>query len=117
MSLSERHRWCMSKMLEAFAPELSSEAVQSFIRADQNLQKFNAFFKGDSSGRMFVFYQPHMGEGEAYPEESAPKFLSLSDGSNGLMTHKCCYFIRNVANGVALDLAKRGTTDSPFADP
>lgn len=64
MSLSERHRWCMSKMLEAFAPELSSEAVQSFIRADQNLQKFNAFFKGDSSGRMFVFYQPHMGEGE-----------------------------------------------------
>lgn len=54
----------MSKMLEAFAPELTSEAVQAFIRGDQNLQKFNAFFKGDASGRMFVFYQPHMGEGE-----------------------------------------------------
>ena len=54
----------MSKMLEAFAPELTSEAVQSFIRGDQNLQKFNAFFKGDGAGRMFVFYQPQMGEGE-----------------------------------------------------
>jgi hypothetical protein len=54
----------MAKMLEAFAPELTAEAVQSFMRADQNLQKFNAFFKGDGAGRMFVFYQPQVGEGE-----------------------------------------------------
>lgn len=54
----------MGKMLEAFAPNLTSETVQSFIRSDQNLQKFNAFFKGDGAGRMFVFYQPLMGEGE-----------------------------------------------------
>ena len=77
MSLSERHRWCMSKMLEAFAPELSSEAVQSFIRADQNLQKFNAFFKGDSTGRMFVFYQPHMGEGEVIFSEHFTWFVCI----------------------------------------
>ena len=64
MSLSERHRWCMDKMLEAFAPELTSEAAQTFIRNDQNLQKFNSFFKGDNAGRLFVFFQPLMGEGE-----------------------------------------------------
>jgi dynein heavy chain len=53
---------------------------------------------------------------QAYPDESAPKFLSLSDGSNGLMTHKCCYFIRNVANGVALDLNKSGESDLLFGE-
>jgi hypothetical protein len=51
-------------MLEAFAPELTSEIVQAFIRQDVNLQKFSAFFKGEGSGRMFVFFQPDMSEGE-----------------------------------------------------
>jgi hypothetical protein len=54
----------MAKLMEAFAPDLTQEAVQSFIRSDQNLQKFNAFFKGDSTGRLFVNYQPQAGEGE-----------------------------------------------------
>ena len=54
----------MNKMLEAFAPELTSETVQSFIRQDANLQKLNAFFKGDGSGRMFVFFQAEVSEGE-----------------------------------------------------
>lgn len=54
----------MSKMLEAFAPELTSEMVQSFIRQDANLQKLNAFFKGDGAGRMFVFFQSEVSEGE-----------------------------------------------------
>jgi heme A synthase len=34
------------------------------IIIDANLQKFNSFFKGDSSGRVFVFYQPIINEGE-----------------------------------------------------
>jgi hypothetical protein len=38
--------------------------VQQFIRQDVNLQKFNAFFKGEGSGRMFVFYQSEMVDGE-----------------------------------------------------
>jgi len=54
----------MEKIVEAFGPELTSEAVQTFIRIDANLQKFNSFFKGDSSGRLFVFYQPIINEGE-----------------------------------------------------
>ena len=54
----------MEKIVEAFGPELTTEAVQTFIRIDANLQKFNSFFKGDSSGRLFVFYQPVMNEGE-----------------------------------------------------
>ena len=58
MSITERHRWCMGKMLEAFVPELTQEAVQAFVRQDVNLQKFNQFFKGDGSGRLFVMYQP-----------------------------------------------------------
>lgn len=64
MSILERHRWCMEKIVEAFGPELTAEAVQTFIRIDANLQKFNSFFKGDSSGRLFVFYQPVINEGE-----------------------------------------------------
>lgn len=64
MSLTERHRWCANKMLEAFGPELTTEAVQAFIRQDANLQKFLSFFKGEGSGRIFVFFQPDMADGE-----------------------------------------------------
>ena len=64
MALQERHRWVMSKILEAFAPELPSELVQSFMRQDANLQKLNSFFKGDGPGRMFVFFQAEVSEGE-----------------------------------------------------
>lgn len=58
MSLTERHRWCMNKILEAFSPELTVETAQAFIRNDTNLQKFNAFFRGDLSGRLFIYFQP-----------------------------------------------------------
>ena len=58
MALSERHRWCIKKITETFAPELDIDAVQLFIRQESNLQKLTQFLKGESSGRLFVFYQP-----------------------------------------------------------
>lgn len=116
MALSERHRWCMNKILEAFAPELKQETVQSFMRNDQNIQKFNAFFKGESTGRLFIFYQPETKEGETWTDGTPPKVLSLSDGSTGLMMHKCCYFVRNIANGLPLDLTKSGEADLLFGE-
>ena len=64
MSITERHRWCMAKMIEAFAPELSLEAVQAFTRQESNLQKFNAFFRGEGPGRLFILYQPAIADGE-----------------------------------------------------
>ena len=64
MSLTERHRWCLNKILEAFSPELTPEAAQAFIRNDSNLQKFTSFFKGDGSGRIFVFFQSEGGDSE-----------------------------------------------------
>ena len=63
MSIGERHKWCTSKILESFA-EVDNEQVQSFIRQESVLQKFNAFFKGESSGRLFVLYQPLVVDGE-----------------------------------------------------
>lgn len=64
MALSDRHRWCLSKILETFTPDLTSEQAQAFIRQDSNLQKFNSFFRGDGAGRLFIFFQPDAGEGE-----------------------------------------------------
>ena len=58
MVVSERHRWCASKIEEAFKPDLKYDTVQSFIRCEKNVAKFTAFFRGESSGRLFVFYQP-----------------------------------------------------------
>ena len=58
MALSERHRWCASKIVEAFKPEINNDAVQAFIRNEKNLNAFSTFFRGESSGRLFVFYQP-----------------------------------------------------------
>jgi len=116
MALTERHRWCSGKILEAFAPELDSETVQGFIRNEANLQKFTALFRGEGAGRLFVFYQPESQTGETWIENAGPKVLSISDGSSGVMTYKCCYFIRNVPSGVALDLSKSGESDLLFGE-
>jgi hypothetical protein len=64
MALTERHRWCTSKMLETFAPELDMETVQGFIRVEGNNNKFTSFFKGEGPGRLFVFYQSEGADGE-----------------------------------------------------
>jgi hypothetical protein len=64
MALSDRHRWCLSKLLESFAPDLTSEQAQSFIRQESNLQKFNSFFRGDGAGRLFISFQQEIVEGE-----------------------------------------------------
>lgn len=106
----------MGKLQEAFGNELAPEATQTFMRLDSNLQAFNTFFKGDGAGRMFVYFQPELAEGETYSENSSPKALSLSDGNSGLMTNKCCYFIRNVANGQPLDLLTAGGSDLLYGE-
>ncbi len=61
--LTERHRWCLSKIMEAFEPELKTETAQAFMRQDAVLSTFSSFFKGESSGRLFVFYQEEVVEG------------------------------------------------------
>ena len=76
MSLTERHRWCAKKILEAFAPELDVEVSQSFIRQDSNLQRFSAFFRGEGSGRLFIFYQP-VAQGEVCYPLSVSLFLDI----------------------------------------
>ena len=64
MTLAERHRWCMTKILESFAPELTLDLVNDFMRQESNLNKFNQFFRGEGSGRIFILYQPELVEGE-----------------------------------------------------
>ena len=49
-------------------------------------------------------------------EPSGQKVLSLSDGTTGLMTSKCCYFIRNIPPGVPLDLTKSGEADLLYGE-
>jgi dynein heavy chain, axonemal len=116
MSLSERHRWCMKKILEAFVPELDADALQTFMRNDLILNKFTTFFRGDGAGRLFVLYQPACLPGEEWTEGSGPKELSLSDGNQGIMVRKCCYFVRNVQPGTGLDLSKSGDADLLFGE-
>jgi hypothetical protein len=64
MSLTERHRWCAKKILEAFSPEVDMEVVQTFIRSDSNVQRFSAFFRGEGPGRLFVYFQSPAPEGD-----------------------------------------------------
>jgi hypothetical protein len=95
MAMSDRHRWCAAKILEAFKPELDSETVHQFIRTEANFTKFTAFFRGESSGRLFVFYQPvSNGEGEvsnSLNQNFIPKLMCLiycsisRDSSHGLI--------------------------------
>jgi len=62
-TLTERHRWCLSKICEAFEPALKAEVANQFMRQEAVLQTFTSFFKGESSGRLFVFYQEEVVEG------------------------------------------------------
>jgi hypothetical protein len=62
--LTDRHRWCMSKILETFGKELDNQTCNSFMRQEAVLNKFTSFFKGESSGRLFVFFQEEVVEGE-----------------------------------------------------
>ena len=65
MSLTNRHRWCISKVVDAFAPALEEAQVQGFIRTPANLERFNSFFRGEGASKLFIFYQviTHMGGG------------------------------------------------------
>ena len=68
MALTERHRWCVGKIVETFKPEIDTETVQNFIRNDKILSKFTTFFRGESAGRMFVFYQSDSAVGSVHSE-------------------------------------------------
>ena len=61
-ALTDRHRWCITKILETFGSELTSDAAQQFMRQEAVLSKFTGFFKGESSGRLFVFFQEEVVE-------------------------------------------------------
>ena len=115
MSLTEKHRWCIKKILETFTPELDGETIQAFMRQESTMTKFASFFRGEGSGRLFCFYQP-MEDGEFKTEVEGPKQLSISDGNSGLMMYKSCYFVRNTPPGEALDLSKSGETDLLFGE-
>ena len=51
-----------------------------------------------------------------FSENSGPKLLTVSDGNNGLMTHKCCYFVRNIAAGVPLPVDKIAEADLLYGE-
>jgi len=100
MALSVRHRWCASKILESFAPEITDENVQSFIRQDENNRKFRDLFKPNGLTRLFVYYQP-ITSGDngnvSFGNKKEPSTLFLSEGESEALSRKCCYFVRNVS--------------------
>ena len=61
MTLTARHRWCVSKIEESFGEDVTDVQVHTFMREDANLQKFNAFFHGEAPNELFVYFQPHGG--------------------------------------------------------
>ena len=54
----------MSKIKETFGEGLTNEANQAFMRQEAVQTTFSTFFKGESSGRLFVFYQEDVVEGQ-----------------------------------------------------
>jgi hypothetical protein len=54
----------MGKIVETFGAELDKEVLEGWMRTDTVLSKFSSFFRGESSGRLFVFYQPETVDGE-----------------------------------------------------
>jgi hypothetical protein len=80
MVMTERHRWCASKIEEAFKPDLDLDVVHAFVRNEKNMSKMTAFFCGEGSGRLFVFYQPDVniiGEVNHFSETWSPRHSLL----------------------------------------
>ncbi|CAM9244386.1 unnamed protein product [Chrysoparadoxa australica] len=112
MALTARHRWCMSKLEEAFAGPVDSQAAQVFMRKDENLSSFNGLFQGTGTKCLFVMYQT-----KEEDEGAAGKpYLFISDGTAELLTHKCCYFLRATRDGVAVDTAVGGDASLLFGE-
>ena len=74
-------------------------------------------FAGEGSGRLFVLYQQMVPEGEeTITEPSGEKELAFSDGNVGLITDRCCYFVRNVPPSVQLDVNKVSDAEILFGE-
>ena len=52
-----RHKWCQSKIQDAFSPGLSEDTLERFMRHKPNLETFNTFFGGAGPNKLFLFYQ------------------------------------------------------------
>ena len=55
--LTQRHKWCQSKIQDAFAPDLSEDGLERFMRSKANIETFNSFFEGRREPKLFIFYQ------------------------------------------------------------
>ena len=59
MSLTIRHRWCISRIVECYKEQgVDDEKVQGFIRKGAVLAKFNTLFSGEGANALFVHYAP-----------------------------------------------------------
>ncbi len=116
MSLTARHHWCAERILFCFNSNddkenndgIDSAKVQSFIRKQKNLNKFNDFFSGRGPKALFIHYQPrHTNEHEVLDQQinggpsssfskqqGVAKQLFVSSGDSILMNSRCCYFLR-----------------------
>lgn len=54
----------MGKITEAFGAELDKEMLEGFMRQEAVALKFSSFCRGESAGRLFVFFQPDVSDGE-----------------------------------------------------
>ena len=55
--LTPRHKWCQTKIQDAFSPGLSDDTLERFMRNKANTEQFNAFFDGRQGPKLFIFYQ------------------------------------------------------------
>ena len=55
--LTPRHKWCQTKIQDAFSPGLSDDTLERFMRNKANTEEFNAFFDGRKGPKLFIFYQ------------------------------------------------------------
>ncbi|CAM9192009.1 unnamed protein product [Choristocarpus tenellus] len=113
MALTARHRWCMSKLVEAFGEDVDASKSQAFMRKDENLTRFNSLFHGEGPKRLFVYHQPGDSTSEGEVGES---HLFVTDGASELLSSKCCFFLRNVKEGHSLDTSSAGDQNLLFGE-
>lgn len=152
MALSARHRWCTSKLVEAFAPAIDDSKAQAFIRQEDVHQKFSALFRGEPGipVKLLVYFQPPSScaplsvGNSTIPSQDAPPssstglpprppsfaagdpsdkpasppvlFLAESDCDADGLEAKCCYFLRTVPQGQAIDINKEWESDLLFGE-
>ncbi|KAF0751050.1 hypothetical protein AaE_006520 [Aphanomyces astaci] len=100
---SPRMQWIGQRILESFEPALAQSEVTDFLGSAPVKKLLDELLTGKDVTKLFIHFQADPTDKGA---EATRMRLSASAGNTLPIRSKCCYFLRIVADGKAVDMLK-----------